>query len=145
MTLYKLYEFIENLSLSGWFSLFLIFSLFIEISPIKVNPIAWLGERLNAHMYKRVNKLEEKLDEHIAQSYRNKILAFQDLLLTQSCSSFTKEQYDEVIMAINDYENYCKENEIDNDKCVLAIKYIKRCYTQCQNNKSFSNLPAMPK
>lgn len=145
MTLYKLYETIAGLGIGGWFTVFIIISLFIEITPIiKLNPVAWLGERLNASMYKRVNLIEAKLDEHIAQSYRNKILTFQDLLLSQSCSSYTKEQYDEVIDAISKYENYCKENEIDNDKCVLAIKYIKRCYTECQNNKSFSNLPVVP-
>lgn len=141
MTLYKLYEAIKSLSVGGWLAVFVILSMFIEISPIKLNPVAWLGERLNAKMYKRVDKIENKLDQHIAQSYRNKILAFQDSLLLDGSSTFTKEQYDEVIDAITLYESYCKENDIDNDKCVLAITYIKRCYTECQNNRSFSKLP----
>ena len=144
MTLYKLYETIKSLSISGWFTIFIIISLFVEIAPLKINPIGWLGDRLNALMYKRVAKIESKLDEHIAQSYRNKILAFQDLLLSQSYTEFTKEQYDEVIEAIGNYENYCKENEIKNDKCTLAINYIKRCYTECQNKRSFSSLPEIP-
>ena len=144
MTLYKLYETIKGLSISGWFTIFIIISLFVEIVPFKVNPIGWLGDRLNAPMYKKVAKIESKLDEHIAQSYRNKILAFQDLLLSQSYTEFTKEQYDEVIEAIDNYENYCKENEITNDKCTLAINYIKRCYTECQNKRSFSSLPEVP-
>ena len=93
MTLYKLYETIKGLSISGWFTIFIIISLFVEIVPFKVNPIGWLGDRLNAPMYKKVAKIESKLDEHIAQSYRNKILAFQDLLLSQSYTEFTKEQY----------------------------------------------------
>src|SRR5574344_504400 len=101
MTLYKLYETIKGLSISGWFTIFIIISLFVEIVPFKVNPIGWLGDRLNAPMYKKVAKIESKLDEHIAQSYRNKILAFQDLLLSQSYTEFTKEQYDEVIEAIH--------------------------------------------
>ena len=100
MTLYKLYETIKGLSISGWFTIFIIISLFVEIAPLKINPIGWLGDRLNAPMYKRVAKIESKLDEHVAQSYRNKILAFQDLLLSQSYTEFTKEQYDEVIEAI---------------------------------------------
>ena len=144
MTLYKLYETIKSLSISGWFTIFIIISLFVEIVPFKVNPIGWLGDRLNAPMYKKVAKIESKLDEHIAQSYRNKILAFQDLLLSQSYTEFTKEQYDEVIEAIGNYENYCKENEITNDKCTLAINYIKRCYTECQNKRNFSSLPEVP-
>ena len=36
------------------------------------------------------------------------------------------------------------ENEIKNDKCTLAINYIKRCYTECQNKRSFSSLPEVP-
>lgn len=144
MTLYKVYETITNLTIGGWLAFFIIVSLFIEIIPVKINPVGWLGERLNATMYKRVDKIEKKLDEHIAQSYRNKILAFQDSLLLQGCSKFTKEQYDEVLLAITDYENYCKNNDVKNDKCVLAIKYIKRSYTECQNGRSFSSLPLIP-
>lgn len=144
MTLYKLYEFITNLSVGGWLSIFIIGSLFIEISPIKINPIGWLGEHLNAPMYKRVNKIEAKLDEHIAQSYKNKISSFQDLLLTQGCTAFTKEQYDEVLDAIRDYEKHCEDNHVQNDKYVLAIAYIKNCYSECQNNRSFASLPTSP-
>lgn len=142
MTLYKLYEFITELTIGGWFSIFIILSLFVEITPfIKVNPVAWLGERLNAPMYKRVNQIERKLDEHIAQSYRTKVLSFQDALLVQGYITFTKEQYDEVLLAITNYEKYCEDNNINNDKCTLAIKYIKRCYTKCQNDRSFASLP----
>lgn len=141
MTLYKLYETISQISIGGWVSVLVIISLFIEITPIKINPIGWLGRRLNASMNEKVEKIEQKVDEHIAQSFRNKILAFQDSILLQGPSSFTQEQYNEVIDAITKYEKYCKENNIDNDKCVLAIGYIKRSYTHCQNNRSFSCLP----
>ena len=142
MTLYKLYETIKGISVGGWLAVFVILSMFIEVVPfIKLNPIAWLGERLNTSMYKRVDKIEKKLDQHIAQSYRNKILLFQDNLLLDGSCTFTKEQYDEVIDSISLYEAYCKENKIDNDKCGLAIEYIKKCYKECQNNRSFSKLP----
>lgn len=142
MTLYKLYETIKSLTVGGWLALFIILSLFVEIVPfIKINPVAWLGEHLNAPMYKRVDKIEKKLDQHIAQSDRNKILAFQDSLILHGANNYTKEQYDEVIDSISMYEHHCKENDIDNDKCVLAIEYIKKCYKECQNNRSFSSLP----
>lgn len=141
MSVYKILETISNMTIGGWLSIFVVLSLFVEIAPIRINPIGWLGKRLNAFMDKRVDKIERKLDEHIAQSYRTKVLAFQDSLLTQGYTKFTKEQYDEVLLAITDYEDYCEENNISNDKCVLAIKYIKRCYEKCQNGRSFSNLP----
>lgn len=141
MNIYKISETLTNLGVGGWLSIVVVLSLLIEVTPISINPIGWLGERLNAKMYKRVDKIEEKLDQHIAQSYRNKILAFQDNILLEGCYKFTKEQYDEVIDSITAYEEYCKENDIDNDKCKLAIEYIKRCYADCQNNRSFSKLP----
>lgn len=141
MSAYKIYEIISNMSLGGWLSMFVIISLFIEITPIKINPVGWLGGRLNATMNAKVDIIEAKVDEHIAQSYRNKILSFQDSILLQGPTSFTQEQYNEVIDAITAYETYCKDNKINNDKCVLAIGYIKRCYSNCQNNRSFSSLP----
>ena len=119
MSLYNLYNFVSNLTIGGWLSIVIICSLFIEITPfIKINPIEWLGKRLNAYMNKRVDKIEKKLDEHIAQSYRTKILDFQDSLLKNPTNyrGFTKEQYDEVIDSISIYERHCKENKIDNGK-----------------------------
>lgn len=146
MTLYKLYETASNLTIGGWLSIVVILSLFIEITPIKLNPIAWLGKRLFGPVYKKMDKIEMKLDEHIAQSYRTKILTFQDLLLTPGLdyTNFTKEQYDEVMDAITKYEKHCKDNDLDNDKCVMAESYIKRCYVKCLNDKSFAELPKVP-
>lgn len=144
MTLYKLYETVSSVSVGGWLSVVVILSLFIEITPfIKFNPIGWLGKHLNAPMDERVTKIEKKLDEHIAQSYRTKILGFQDSLLVDDTSyrRYTKEQYDEVIDSISLYEKYCKENKVDNGKCVMAIAFIKHCYERCQNESSFPSLP----
>lgn len=136
-----LLEFFKNLSMGGWMSVFIILATLIEITPIKINPIGWLGRKLNADMYKRVDKIESKLDVHVAQSYRTKILNFQDKILVKGANSFTKEQYDEVLDAVQEYEKYCSENKVQNHKCNLAIGYIKRCYEQCQNQQNFANLP----
>lgn len=146
MTLYKLYETVSNLTIGGWLSIVVVLSLFIEITPfIKLNPIAWLGERLNKSMYNRVDKIEGKLDEHIAQSYRNRILTFQDLLTSPlGCGKFTKEQYNEILDTISCYETYCKINNVKNDKCTMAIEYIKACYSECMNKNSFAHLPTTP-
>lgn len=146
MTLYKLYETVSNITIGGWVSVIVILSLFVEISPIKLNPIAWLGTKLFAPVYGKIDKIDKKLDEHVASSYRTKILTFQDLLLTPGLdyTCFTKEQYDEVIDAITKYEKHCKDNDLDNGKCLMAESYIKRCYTKCLNDKSFAELPKIP-
>jgi len=84
----------------------------------------------------QITKIEKKLDEHIAQSYRNKILNFQNELLRKERHSF--EQFSEVLDAIDSYEAYCKENNVTNHKCTLAIDYIKSVYKQCQCESDFA-------
>jgi len=136
-----LLEFFKNLSMSGWVSLVVVVGTLVEIAPVKINPIAWFGRHLNAETYNRIAKIETKLDDHIAQSYRTKILMFQDSLLMKGCESFTQEQYYEVLEAISEYEKHCEDNHIKNDKCRMAVSYIERCYKKCLNNQSFANLP----
>lgn len=114
----------------------------IEFAPIKIcplSPLRWIGKRVNGETIDRLNKVESKLDEHIAQSYRNKILQAQNSLLAGSC--FTKEEFDEIIDACENYEAYCKANKVPNEKCKLAISYIYHSYKLCQDNRSFANLP----
>lgn len=84
----------------------------------------------------KLEKIEKKLDEHIAQSYRNKILTFQNECIRGD--RHTYEQFTEVIEAIENYENYCKDNNVNNQKCILAIEYIKEIYRQCQNTSDFA-------
>ena len=136
-----LLEFFKQLSMGGWVALFVVLSMLIEITPIKINPVQWLGNRLNTSMLKRVDAIEKKVDEHIAQDYRNKILDFQNGLLLRGHEFYTQEQYSEVLESIGNYEDYCKANNVTNDKCMLAIEYIERCYKKCLNNGSFANLP----
>ena len=84
----------------------------------------------------QIAKIEKKLDEHIAQSYRNKILSFQNELLRKERHSF--EQFSEVLDAIDAYTKYCEENNVTNHKCTMAIEYIKSVYKQCQSESDFA-------
>lgn len=134
-------EFIKNLTIGGWVGLFVALSTLVEIVPVKVYPIQWLGNRLNSGISKRMDALERVVYEHIAQGYRDKIMDFQNGLLINGYSFYTQEQYDEVIDACEYYEEFCKKNEIQNDKCKLAIQYIRMCYQKCQTKRTFANLP----
>lgn len=134
-------EFFKNLSVGGWVGLFVALSTLVEIVPVKVYPIQWLGNRLNIGLTKRMETLEKIVFEHIAQGYRDKIMGFQNGLLINGYSFYTQEQYDEVIDACEYYENFCEEYKIKNDKCKMAINYIRMCYQKCQSNRTFANLP----
>lgn len=85
---------------------------------------------------KKLDAIEKKLDEHIAQSYRNKILEMQNSCLRGERHSF--EEFQECLTAIECYENHCKENNVNNEKCKMAIEYIKGIYRQCQIQSDFA-------
>lgn len=85
-------------------------------------------------------KTDAKLDEHIAQSYRNKILDFQNSCMRNE--RHTYEQFTEVIEAIEKYEEYCEANNVNNHKCKLAIEYIEAIYKQCQTDSDFAPMGA---
>lgn len=113
-------------------------SVFIEIVPIKINPIQAVVKYLLKPITDKQDKIEKKLDEHIAQSYRNKIMRFQDELLMGMMHS--KEQFEEVLDACDDYEEYVKANNIKNGKCKQAIAYIKRVDAKCKDERSYINI-----
>lgn len=84
--------------------------------------------------------INKKLDEHIAQSYRNKILSFQNSCLRGERHSY--EEFNEVIEAIQNYSDYVEKNNVKNEKCTLAIEYIRNIYKNCQNQSDFAPMSA---
>lgn len=121
--------------MGGWVAFVVALGTLVEIAPIKVNPIGWLGKHLNADMYKRVDKIESKLDSHIAESYRNYIFAIQDKLLEGKL--LTHEEWKKAIKSCVAYESYIKSNELENGLADEAIKYIRNNYSKALNNNTF--------
>lgn len=136
-----LLEVAERINIGGCLSIVVILLSLVEIVPIQISPLKWIGARLNGETISKLAKVEKKLDEHIAQSYRNKILSAQNKLLMGQM--FTLEEFDEIIEACENYEQYCKDNKIPNEKCKLAIQYIYDFYQNCKTNRSFANLPSL--
>ena len=67
-------------------------SVFVQISPIKVNPWSWVAKVVRNALYgdvsRRLEAIEKKLDEHVdtddkreADNYRSQILHFNNELL----------------------------------------------------------------
>lgn len=129
----------NNMTTGGILSIVIIILSLIEITPIKISPLKWIGKRVNAEAMERLTKVEAKLDEHIAQSYRNKILSAQNSLLNGQ--RLTQEEFNEIIEACQNYEQYCEENKLRNEKCKLAISYIYHSYKKCQDERTFAHLP----
>lgn len=110
----------------------------VEITPIKINPISWFCKRISKNVNKerdeKIDNIEKTLKEHIEQndkyealSARTNIIRFAEDLKMKKIPS--EEHFDIILDDINFYEAYCtKHPEFPNNKCVLAIKFIKESY-----------------
>ena len=139
-----------------WICLVAVMSL-VQVSPLKINPWAWIGNALNkdireqiAELDKRINKVEEgvklandKCDQYSAQreedkcvSTRRRILNFNDELIWEKPHSI--ESFKQILKDITYYENYCDEHKgFCNAQATAAIKNIRRTYDENCKEHSF--------
>ncbi len=119
----------------------------VQIAPIKVNPWSTIcraiGRALNGDVIAKLDKVENRLDEHIrmddernADLHRARILQFNTELLRSI--RHTEEDFNEILYNIDCYEKYCTEHpEYQNNRAVHAIKNIDRVYDECMENHDF--------
>lgn len=124
-----------------------IISIFIEIAPIKINPLShflrWLGKRINGDIIDRLDNLEAKVnniensgDERNAISCRVRILQFGDEV--RRGMKHSQENFDQVLSDIDDYERYCNSHpEFKNNKTVAAKEKILKVYSERMDNNDF--------
>lgn len=129
----NLSDVLANVTAGGIVSAVFIILALIEFTPIKVSPLQWIGRRLNKETLDKVKQIEKKLDDHVAQSLRTKILFFQDDILANKPK--TKEQWKEAVVAITTYEKYCVDNEIENGLCKQANEFIIDEYQKKLKNR----------
>ena len=119
----------------------------IQIAPIKLNPWSWLakaiGRAINEEVIQKVDKLEQELkaqkeytEEQAVKGCRIRILRFGDEILHDVHHS--KEHYDQILLDITEYENYCKNHpEFKNNMTVLTTRRIMATYERCLEEHSF--------
>ena len=139
----KIYDIISQLSAGSVLSILVIALSLIEITPIHVYPLKWIGKRMNADLEAElkatadhIDKVEDKLDEHIAQSLRTKILSFMDDILNRGMQK-TRSQWSEIIKACSEYERYIEENDLTNGDATEAIEFLHEEYQQCLKDRNF--------
>lgn len=152
MSLQDLFEMINISEMTGvtGFIIALIFILMtiIQIAPIKINPwdflLGWIGDRLNSHIIKKVDVLDEKLTEHIKESRdssvkrkRQRILQFVEEGMDGK--RYTKETFEFMMKECDDYEKYIKEHEIKNGVIEASITEIRRRYIDHIHNADFAD------
>lgn len=118
-------------------------SIFIEITPVKINPISallrWVGKQINKELMDKVNTLETKvgaLENSDVIDCRVRILTFADEI--RRGMRHSKETFDQVMSDIDTYEHYCTEHpDFMNNKTVAAKAKILDVYSECIDNNDF--------
>lgn len=129
----------------GFIVLVILLSL-VQVSKIKLNPwdaiLGWIGNRLNKSINDKVEKVEKKLDQHIAESEVRDLRDTRQYILdfANACMygrKYTYEQFKFVIKKCDEYEKYVEDNHIKNGEVTSAISYIRKLYDKCRQNNSF--------
>ena len=139
--------------ISGAASLAVIVGIFIEITPVKINPVStllkFIGSNINAELKEEIasvkaevestnstiQKVDNKVDDNEIDRIRWEILDF-----SNSCRSkkrHTKEEFDHIISLNQKYHRILDEREEENGQVELAFEYIRKIYCKCLENNSF--------
>ena len=130
------------------------FSIVIEVSPIKINPWSFLANKLGRAFNKevlneistiksRVDTLDERVQqsealqsERDAKTARTNILRFGDEIRIGTRHS--KESFDEILSDITEYESYCSTHQdFKNNRTKSTEKIIIEVYEHCLRTDSF--------
>ncbi len=124
--------------LGGGAGLFVLLSVFVEISPVKINPVSaflkWLGKKINGELTEKVDKLGVEVKalqnadaERDAINCRTRILRFGDEVIHGTRHS--KDHFDQTLRDIDTYEHYCSEHPtFKNNVTGITTEKIKAVY-----------------
>lgn len=139
-------ELLECCNATSLLTIVLIFSIFIEIVPIKINPISsilkWMGKVINKDTNEKLlnisSKLEdvsERIDKIEINDMRSAILDFANSCMNER--RHTKEEFEHIIDLHTQYEDTIKSKGLTNGRVDLAFKYISDLYIKCLNENTF--------
>ncbi len=116
-----------------------------EITPTKINPVQWLGDRFNAStkaeiadLKKDIAQVKQAEDERNALNNRYRIIRFADELMHSPEIYHSEEHFNQIEECITAYSTYCDEHpEFKNHKAKASIKRINEVYEKCRRLNSF--------
>ena len=133
--------------LAGGAGVIALVSVFIEITPVKINPVskflAWLGRKINGEVISKVDKLEEQIttmqkvnDEQEAINCRYRILRFGDEV--KHGTRHSQEHFEQILADIDAYEIFCKDHkDFKNNKTRVTTERILDVYRECVETDDF--------
>lgn len=134
-------------AIGGIAGIILVLSIFIEVTPIKFNPLSallkWIGKKVNGDVISKVDNLETKIDsvknemdETKALACRIRILRFGDEVRVGQLHS--QEAWNQVMDDITNYKQYCDEHkDFLNEKAAVTTEIINTNYRECLENNNF--------
>ncbi len=147
----KLIETLSTVSvgqvLAGGAGVVALVSVFIEITPVKINPVskflAWLGRKINGEVISKVDKLEGQIttlqkvnDEQEAINCRYRILRFGDEV--KHGTRHSQEHFEQILADIDAYEIFCKDHkDFKNNKTRVTTERILDVYRECVETDDF--------
>lgn len=147
----KLIETLSTMSvgqvLAGGAGVVTLVSVFIEITPVKINPVskflAWLGRKINGEVISKVDKLESQItamqkvnDEQEVINCRYRILRFGDEV--KHGTRHSQEHFEQILADIDAYEIYCKDHkDFKNNKTRVTTERILDVYRECVETDDF--------
>ena len=147
----KLIETLSTMSvgqiLAGGAGVVTLVSVFIEITPVKINPVskflAWLGRKINGEVISKVDKLESQItamqkvnDEQEAINCRYRILRFGDEV--KHGTRHSQEHFEQILADIDAYEIFCKDHkDFKNNKTRVTTERILDVYRECVETDDF--------
>ena len=114
-----------------------IFSIVVEVAPIKVNPwtaiLKSIGSRMNADILTRLKEVETQLEKQDAKIDNNEKdrIRFEILDFARTCrkhEKHTKEEFDHIFEQYDKYEVILASLEQPNGKVTQAMHFISEVY-----------------
>lgn len=130
--LLALFDYVRNGSISNIGIFILIILSFVQISPIKFNPydkfFSWLRRKLLGDFNEDIKDFRERIDSVWINFNRQHILRF-----ARECRQNINHSRDEwryVLSIANDYEKYCRDNNLTNGIIEAETEYIRDLYQE---------------
>jgi len=132
--------------ISVGFLIVIVLASLIQVSKININPWDWffalIGKKLNKEVFEKVEKIEKKLDKHIADDNKEKLEGKRrDILdFANACMNgrkHTQEQFTFIVKLCDEYDAYIEKTHEKNGEISSAIEEIRRLYVKCRQNNTF--------
>lgn len=121
-------------------------SLFIQFTPIKINPwttfFNWIGKLILGDTTKKIDEVRKKIYqiEQDAKTNEKDRIRWEILDFANSCRNnrlHTKDEFEHIIALNKKYKKLLEETEDTNGVFELEYEYIKKLYAKRQEKNDF--------